>query len=197
MKLLDILIESSLSRVWQHIKNDKSFAVVSAFRGSNTPEQNMINHRKLKNDVRSKNLGYIEQKSGYTYTNPETGEEGTVQEMSLFIPKCDLTTALKLGNDYGQESIIYKDSKRFDLINCKDGSVMMSFKSGDRDTITFDPATLRYAYSQFLKGNAASRTNYAFKSLDEVNELAPPSRTESMVASKSGKLAKASWKRIL
>lgn len=194
MKLYDLLIESSLSRVWQHIKNDKSFAVVSAFRGSNTDEQNLNNHKQLKNAVRQAGLGYIEQKSGYTYANPDTGEEGKVSEMSLFIPNCDLRTAISLGKQFRQETIIYKDNERFDLVDPETGATTMSFKRGDGDTVTFDPETLKYAYSQFVKGNSASRVGYAFKSLEEVLELVPPSRTESMLAKKSNSLAKAKWK---
>ena len=197
MKLTQILNESSLSRIWSHIKGDRSFAVVSAFRGEYTPEENNKRHAELKTMVRGMGLGFIEQKSGYTYENPETGEEGRVQEMSLFIPNCNLKQALSLGKTFRQETVIYKDETRFDLVDTS-GSTKMKFSRKDSDgVITFDPSVLKYAYSQFVKGNNAGRTAYAFRSLEEVYELVPPSRTDALLAIKEGKLAKARWKKIV
>ena len=199
MKIMDLL-ESSLSRVWKHIKGDNSFAVISAFRGSNTQKENLQNHSELKKAVKSLGLGFIEQKSGYTYTNPDTGEEGLAEEMSLFIPNIELKQAIKLAQEFDQESIIYKDQNRFDLVNSSDspGKVMMKFsKDNDNSTVTFDPETLKYAYSQLLKGTKSSKKAYAFKSLEEIKELLPPRRTESIMASKNKTLAKARWINIL
>lgn len=95
-----VVLESSLSRIWQHVNGGENFAVISAFRGSNSEKENLKLHNDLKSNVRSIGSGFIEQKSGYTYQNPESGEEGTVDELSLFIPNIDRRTAVKLGKKY-------------------------------------------------------------------------------------------------
>lgn len=202
MKIMEILNEmvneSSYSRILQHIQNNDTFAVVSAFRGSNSDDENMKLHKQLKGDVRAKGYGFIEQKSGYSYSEPGTGEEGTVDEMSLFIPKISEKEALTLGRKYDQETIIFKDNKKFVLINCSTGGVDMTFKkSSDGRDITFDPSVLKYAFSQLVKANKSQRGKYAFKT-DEVtlHEMQIPSRHESYLAMKTGKLAEARWIKI-
>lgn len=203
MKLKQIynvmLIESSLSRIWQHVKSNDTFAVISPYRGSNTPDENKKLMSKLKSDIRGLGLGFIEQKSGYTYTNPATGEDGTVDEMSLFIPKITYAQAKKLGIEYKQETIIFKDSERFVLIDPQKGSVELKFKMSD-DNTTFDPSVLKYAFSQLVKANQNSAKKYAFNVDENFNvfELVPPTRTESYMALKSKQgLVKAKWVKIL
>jgi hypothetical protein len=199
-----VITEKSLSRVWQHIRNGDTFAVISAFRGTNADEQNLQLHRQLKSDISSMGLGFIEQKSGYTYDNPDTGEEGQVQEMSLFIPKMTLDQAMKIGKKYNQESIIYKDNERFDLVDVNGGNVIMQFSKGsdkrndfENRPLTFNPDVLKYAYSEFNKSrNANAKKPYAFK-VAEVFELRIPSRTDSMRAISTGKLAESTWLKIL
>jgi hypothetical protein len=193
-----IIAESSISRVWQHINDGKTFAVISAFRGSNDPKENLNLHNKLKSDVRALGLGFIEQKSGYTYQNPDSGEEGTVDEMSLFIPNIDEKSALKLGKKYKQESILFKNQNQFILLNCDTGSVDMKFAKSTNGSLTFKPDVLKYAFSQLIKGNKNSQKKYAFVAESiNVYELLPPNRTESILSMKSGELAKAKWVKIV
>jgi len=202
MKIMEILnnmvTESSYSRILQHIENNDTFAVISAFRGGNSGDENMKLHKQLKGDVRAKGYGFIEQKSGYSYSEPGTGEEGTVDEMSLFIPKISEKEALVLGRKYDQESIIFKDNKKFVLINCSTGGVDMTFKksTGGKD-VTFDPSVLKYAFSQLVRANKSQQGKYAFKA-DEVtvHEKVIPSRHESYLSMKTGKLAEARWIKI-
>lgn len=194
MKLKTIL-ESSLSRIWQHITNGDTFAVISAFRGMNTDSENLKLHNQLKSDVRGMGLGFIEQKSGYTYSNPDTGEDGTVDEMSLFIPKITLAQSVKLGRKYNQESILFKDNDRFVLIDCKSGSVDLTFKKATSDRpLTFQPDVLKYAFSQLNKGNKNNKIKYAFKT--EGYELKIPTRTESYKSIQTGKLSETKWIKI-
>lgn len=192
------LNESSLSRVWQHLTNSDTFAVISAFRGVNTKKQNLEYHNALKKDVRSAGYGFIEQKSGYTYTNPDKDEGGVVEEMSLFIPNIKLDQALKLGKKYGQESILWKDEDKFVLINCDSKGTMATFSktAGDKP-LTFDPNTLKMAYSELVKGNKNSRKPYAFKMMGEVYELQVPTRLEAVIANKKNELPEAKWVRFL
>ncbi len=194
-----ILSESSLSRVWQHINNDKSFGVISAFRETNDDATNKNLHKSLIDDVKSLNLGYIQQKSGYTYSSSDG--DGRVEEISLFIPNISLEDIIKLGKKYNQESILFKDATQFVLVDCNSKSIILNFskktsgKNGN-DFITFKPEVLKYAYSQLIKSNKNSKKPFAFTSIDEIYELRIPSRTDSYRMVGTGNLAEARWVRI-
>jgi hypothetical protein len=187
-----VLSESSWSRIIQHIESDATFAVISAFTSANedgkvtSKEENINNHSNLKKDVRALGYGYIEQDSGYTYETKEKEENGEgertlVREKSLFIPEINFEKAIALGLKYKQESILFKDGKKFALIYCRDGidrdgnpykkyDVGMTFKMNvsriekDGETtskgqLTFDPRVLKYAYSSLIRANKVQRYN--------------------------------------
>lgn len=205
------LRESSLSRIWQHVNNSKTFAVISAFKSTVGDDANIANHQKLKSDVKSLGLGYVEQKSGYTYMDQETHSNVRVEEMSVFVPNISLSDSLRLGSKYGQESILYKDATRFDLIVCDTGAVDRSFvntthatKKGERP-ITLDQGAIVKAYSQLVRANHNAQRQYAFKERDKqtvdevkllsIHELRVPTKYESIVA--RGNMAQTKWVDIL
>jgi len=111
--------EIQLSRVWRHSKN--GFFAISAFkplRGlegqelKNRINENIKNHKNLKNDVRNRGLGFYEIDGTYTYK--DTGE--TENELSLFVPYDAIHTreefkniAIWLMKRYNQESVLYVD----------------------------------------------------------------------------------------
>lgn len=181
-----VVNETTLSRVWQHVTNSESFAVISPFRNENTLEKNMQLFAQLKADVRALNHGYIEQKSGYTY------DDGTpAEERSLFIPEISFDDAVKLGKKYVQETIIYKDAQQFVLYNPTSKQIVMNFSK--KDAVTFNPDVLKYAYSQFLNSRTKnSMKPFAFVATEEYHI---PSRTDSYAAMKENKgLAVGQWK---
>lgn len=199
------LQESSLSRIWQHINNGDTFAVISAYVSNLSEKENLERHEQLRKDIRSFRLGYIEQKSGYSYLDKSTGTEGIVQEKSFFIPEITLAVALGLGREYNQETIIFKNNDRFVLIRPDNKQVEMSFskrtdmdKKSDRP-LTFDPEILKYAYSSLLKANKNNKAPYAFKVQDDdvevqdIQEIVIPSKTESYLGMKKRTLAEAKW----
>ncbi len=119
------LKESAVSRIYQHIENNNSFAVISAFR--NNSESNDKNHQELKAKVRSLGLGFTEIKCGF----PEDGKN--IQERSLFIANIKQKDAVKLGAIFNQHSILFKDSIGFYEISTNDttgiGKVLKEYKS--------------------------------------------------------------------
>ena len=174
--------ESSLSRIWQHIKNNTSFGVISAFMSGLSLEENLKRHNSLKSDIKGLKLGFIEQRSGYTYLKKDETEE-QVEEMSFFVPNITYQQIINLGKKYNQETIIYKDNYRFDLIDCESGRVEMSFSKDN--THTFNPEVLKYAWSQFLKSkNKNALKSNAFYTLEQYI----PSKADSLKNLKEGKV---------
>jgi hypothetical protein len=154
------LKESSLSRIQGFITDRKSeFGIISAFRGDNQ-EENLKKHAQLKQDVRSlkskngKNLGYIEQKAGYTYSDDGVYEE----ELSLFVPNIEFGDLIHLGLKYDQESVIYKDKDIFETIDTKsvDENGYENFATAKRfkyGKFSLKMKDIIEAYSTLLKGN--------------------------------------------
>lgn len=189
------LKESSWSRIIQHVENDDSFAVISAYLLNATPEDNLKRHSELRTDIRNLGFGYIEQDSGYTYKNKKTGESFPVREKSFFIPKIDYDKAMKLAQKYDQESILYKDlEKGFVLVYAKDFvdnddiphktheiGMNFKFKKDNKGKITFNPDILKFAYSELIKANNTQRgKQYAFVSTESIEEARIPSRTDAI-----------------
>lgn len=189
-----IIAESSFSRVWNHVNNSNTFAVISAFRGFNTPVENLKLNTNLKADVRKLGLGFVEQEGGYTYIEPSTGEETPAsEERSLFIPEITFDQAIDLAKKYGQESMIFKDADKFVLYNPKTDKVVLDFAK-DRP-LTFSPEAVKMAYSKFLRSkNTGAQGKYSFV----VKELVVPTREEAYGAIKNGTgFANARWMKII
>jgi len=183
-----VLSESSWSRIVHHVESDDDFAVISAFRIFDkhnelvSHEENLKKHEELEKRIRELGYGFIEQASGYTYTSKKRNiTSKLMEEMSFFIPKIDYDTAMGLGVEFDQESILFKGDKTngFVLVYCRDGEdddgnkykkgdIGLRFKmkktkekKDDREItkgqITFDPAVLKYAYSSLIKANNVQR----------------------------------------
>jgi len=146
------LEESSLSRIMGHIKGERNFGVVSAFRGGLGKKENMERHAELKDAVRDMGYGFIEMRGGY---KEEDG--GFVNELSLFIPNVSKRDIMDLGTKYDQDSVIFKDKSQFSLIGTNRatgrGAVMVDFKGGDRDSITLAQDAIKDFFSSLLKGS--------------------------------------------
>lgn len=164
MRLTQLLIESSLSRVWQHINNPNStFAIISAFLDE---EDDIKNHENLKRDVRNLKLGFIEMKSGYSYQTDD-GEE-FAEEKSLLIPEITKEQAFTLAKKYNQQSIIFKDNSGLKLIGTRSdvgvGKELTSFSNN----VTFDSDLVKKAYSSLVKSHANNKKKFAF--ISEIKE---------------------------
>lgn len=144
------LVESSLSRIIQHIENPSStFGQISASRNEFSKEENKQRHESLKKDVRKMGLGYIEMSGGFQE------EDGNVQELSLFIPNISKKNAIELGQKYGQFSILWKDPTQFVEIGTNDtsgvGSIKNSFKKTGK-TIDLNSDSIKNFWSQIYQG---------------------------------------------
>lgn len=122
--MVDIL-EASLSRVWQHAEStDTAFAILTAFRGEYTYEDNVKRNRSLAADLKNQGYGFF-YLDGYWVENSGTDQERRVKEDSIFIiaktQQGFAQTIHSLGNRYDQEAVVVKDAEGTRLI-FKDGS---------------------------------------------------------------------------
>jgi len=102
------LDEASLSRVFQHVqqqKNTKSWAMMTAFRYLNTPKENRELNKKLESDLRGKGLGFFKVEgrwrectdSNMNYAQcPEDKLKDSIEE-SFFVPNISIKDAHELG----------------------------------------------------------------------------------------------------
>ena len=146
-KIREALNESSLSRIWQMIENDKyHFGIISAFRPEFEKEENKQKHQDLKKDIRDIGLGYIEMKGGW--------KGGS--ELSFFIPNVKKKDIIDLGTKYFQETVMYKNETEFVYIDTKRniGKILdrFKFKSG-KDNIRLAKELVKEYFSQLLKGS--------------------------------------------
>ena len=152
------LIEESLSRVWQHMKN--GFIITSAFRGEYSLEENLKRTKELQVIVRSKGLGYFIV-DGVWIENRGKENEHRSDELSLFIPDMNkLTTdefiefAEHLRAKFNQDAVLMKDpSKDFEHL-------MLIFRGNNVQILKgkYGPNQIAQAYSKLKKGNHAGRT---------------------------------------
>lgn len=184
--------EASLSRIWQHVTHDTSFGVISAYRGNLSHSENLERHEALKRAVHNMDYGFIEQKGGYTYMDGD--KEEAVEERSLFIPKVKLNDIIALGKKFNQETIIFKDPTRFDLIRCDNKKVEMSFTKEPNKAFSFDKETLKYAWSQLAKPRSSTSGGGGHPFSFRVREMLVPTAADSLKALKEGRgLCQATW----
>jgi hypothetical protein len=145
------IIESSLSRIWQHVESNRDFGVVSAYRDEMSKEEKIAAHSLLKKTVRAMGYGFVEMRGGYN------GDQGFVQEESLFIPNITMKFIIELGVNFQQHSVIHKSAEKFDLIstNRKDGigKVLTSFVRGGKDSINTAKDAIKDFFSALAKGS--------------------------------------------
>jgi hypothetical protein len=165
------IMESSLSRVWQHIQSDKPFAMLSLSRGTMSSSEKRNAFNELKKRVRDLGYGFIEIKGGYV----EKGADGApdleiADELSLMVPNMSKNDAITLGQvDLGhgeQDSILFSDGRGFlgYIVTNPSvgtvGSVDMQFKSG-KDAMAMGREAVSQYFSMLAKGNQAGR-KFAF-----------------------------------
>ena len=185
-----MVYESSLSRIWQHIEEDKSFGVISPFRKYYSEKENLERYNELKKIIRDTlRLGYIELDGGFK-------EEGEwVHEKSLFIPDIIKEDLIELGEKFDQYSVIYKDKNEFIEIGTNDfsvkGQILSDFiKKGWNKNMQINSELTKELFSKLIKGSHKDRKflfNLKESYLLEVN---PKSFNESYTESVTGKSQK-------
>jgi len=162
MKLKQYLVESSLSRIWQLVEEDKyNFGIVSAYVGILSKKDNEQNHFKLKSSVREMGYGYIEMRGGYKEVT------GFVMEKSLLIPCINKLELIGLGEKFNQESVIYKN--KFEFVEIGSNSIFGTgklirnfiFKKG-KQNIELSKEIMVEFFSKLMKGSHKGK-KFVFK----------------------------------
>jgi hypothetical protein len=183
------VVESSLSRIWQHIeKSNSTFAVISAYRQDlYTEEENLERHEELRKVIKSMSYGFIEQKSGYSYKDEEKDIIGIREEKSFFIPSIEFEDAIFIGSEFQQESILYKDSTIFGLFYCSNGKLDFAFKK-DEETFSFSKKDIEIAYSELIRGNQNQKVKFSY-----IAEKYIPNSTDGYRALKTREMPIQGW----
>jgi hypothetical protein len=177
--------EISTNRILKHFQDDKSLAIISTFRDERSLKENMKLLQELKTFVKNKlKLGFTELISRWSEYKEDTDKVESSDERSLMIYNISLEDALKLGSQYNQSRIIYKNSSKcaevcttqFIDYNSKEhnvGEIVRTF-----NIHTNNPLHLNTAKEIFAKriGGPASKpikSNRSFK-LENVFEVESP-----------------------
>lgn len=110
----DFVMESSLSRVFQHVDGGSTIGAMSVFRSDVAGAVNEANHAMFRREIRQAGFGYIPLLGHYEETVNGSLQE-VVEPSFLIISNKDDSGRLKgflkiMGRKYNQESVLYKDS---------------------------------------------------------------------------------------
>ena len=167
--------EASLGRVYQHITRDasKSFAILTAFRGGNSKQQNLQRNKKLQSDVRSLGLGFFKVKGYWVecqdpdleYAQCPDDMKIPVVEESLFVPNISREQAVKLGKKYEQDAVIYSGEEtdnNVELVSKTGTSIMKLGK--------FSPSKIAQAYTR-IKGSSFTFEGFEYSPTGQMESL--------------------------
>lgn len=147
------LTEASLGRVLQHVqgkKNVKSWGVVTAYRYGNTPAENRAANKVLADKIRARGLGFFQmeghwqecQDRSINYFDCPKEQLKDSTEISLFVPNISIKDIHQLGNEFGQDSVLYggEDTK---------GNGVLVYKNGRVENVgKMHPDNMQQAYSK-------------------------------------------------
>lgn len=103
------IAEGGLARIYAHVNDDdKTFAMISAYRHENTKEENNRQTMLLTHDLVHMGLGSIKMEGGYVEVSDD-GKEVPVTERSFFVPNITKEQAIELCAKYNQDSVLFKD----------------------------------------------------------------------------------------
>ena len=95
--------EITTSNLYKRLTDDKTCAIISPYRSEYTEEENRVRMVKLKSQIRKLGLGFSEFISRWV-------EDGKAyDERSLLVTGISKEQAIKLGREFNQSSIIFKD----------------------------------------------------------------------------------------
>lgn len=149
----DALNEASLNRIASHVANagQKPIAILTSWRAGNTKRANVSKLKELQLAVKSMGKGFIKlvghwlecQNDDVEYSNCPQEDLIDSKEPALMVIGLYKRDAIKLGNKYQQDAIVYAGPET-------KGKVQLIFKGGDTMNIgSFHPNKIQQAFSQY------------------------------------------------
>jgi len=143
----DLPKELKMSRIWQHIENNTTFAVISAY--INDIKKNDKYHQELKSRVRSLGLGFTELKGGFIKNDK------LITEKALVIANIGKKDILMLAEKFKQERFLFKNKKMFVEYGKNDiegiwETLKIFENDGEQSKFEFTRDILKYYYGSLL-----------------------------------------------
>lgn len=142
-----ILNEYSINSIRAYVNQKTPFALITAYRGNRTPEDNERRNEQLRADLRSFGLHALDVDGYYQ----ERGMDAPSHEKSFFVPYLEddeprfKQFIIKLVQKYGQDCAAYHDGFSWGLL----------YPNGRREimghNVSFNPADIKVAWTR-LRG---------------------------------------------
>lgn len=160
----NLISEAGLSRVLSQVKSEQDFAVLTAYRGNYTKEQNIARNRDLRSELNKKRMGPYQlvghwqecQDSSYDYKNcPKNLLKDVIERSYLVVKPKDMTTEqfreflISMLQKFEQDGAVYRTGNDINILE-KSGNL---FKIGSGISI----GKIAQGYSQHVK-----KTNVPF-----------------------------------
>lgn len=153
--------EGGLSRILAHVKDDNNtFAMISAYRHTNTPKENNRQTMLLTSDLVDMGLGFIKMEGGYIEYPKDSKDSNTdvpVKERSFFVKNITKEQAMELCKKYDQDSVLFKDKDGLRYIDRNGNDVSEVFKDIEVDD-NFTLNKIKNYFSRRLQGG--NQRNY-------------------------------------
>ena len=172
----NMINEASLGRVYQHVTKNasESFAIITAFRGGFSKQENISRNKSLEGNVRSLGLGFFKVKgywvecsdSSLDYDSCPEDKKVPVVETSLFIPNISQKDAVRLGKLYDQDAIIYQGKETNDKVELISKSGKTLAKLGE-----FSPNKIKQAYTK-VKGKSFTFEGFEYRPSGMLSNIA-------------------------
>ena len=153
-----------LGFVGKYLKNTEgAFGVISSQQANLTEDENKVRRIALKNLVAKMGLGFIDLKGSLR------NENSFLEATSLFIPDIPKKQALKLGVQFEQYSILFKDKSEFVEIGTNEnagiGNVLSHFEFDSSDD-TLNLVVFKTFFTKLIEGN-----HTGIHSITRLNEI--------------------------
>ena len=138
---MSMLNEISVNRILSHFKYNGTLAIISTYRIERSEAENKKLLNKLKSECKALKLGFTEFIYRFVEKNLETNSSVTSDERLLVIYGISLETAMHLGQEYDQSSIVFKDkNKCAEVCTC-------DFKPYDSRSITLNDVVRKFNFN--------------------------------------------------
>lgn len=139
---VELLNEVKMSRVYGHFTGPRPVAIITAFRGERTLEENTKLNRELAGTIRSAGFGFV-WVDGAWIENKGTDSENHASEVSIMVIGDEgsddsmFAMLVDAAKKYNQDGFVFKGSGKSQVkVYDKHGEVMVSFDRVSMDTIS-------------------------------------------------------------